>query len=562
MQVACSQCGASYEFDAAAIPEAGYDAQCTTCGNVFFVAPDAPPHHDGEPVVSVSCSGCGAVYQFAPSAIPAGGYDAQCTQCHAVFFVAAAPSAVAAPRAKLPDFAASMTPPAGPKAVMPAPAPESSRVGESQSASGGVFLQGTEDASAEPTEELDATDMLEVSAAEPEALVADPPTGQANEANETGGGAGVELAVAVSARANRPLVPPADGDDLAPSPDSQGAGAADLMALGASLGDPDSAAADPANDFEAMRRKRRLRLQVGLGAAGLLLLACVGSYFLAPRFFDATLGRLVGIKRTVDPAAVALMDQARAPLLDDTDSGYAQALTALSGALQIDPGYPEAVAYAALAYTLRGSDEQRRASELAVRGSPAASELLGKAESDLAAARDLLEPARQRFGGSAVLAAAAGILESVDPSRAAEASAALRQALDLAIAPGAALDLAKPPELWVTYLQARLWLASAAERAQGQKALVAALALQPRFARARFDLAIELARSGSRDEAQTTLRELLAAVPLHAGAKQLLVTLEAASAPSAAVTSPVPSKPVPPAKATKNKRKGKKKRGG
>jgi predicted Zn finger-like uncharacterized protein len=86
MQVACTKCKAQYEFEAAAIPPGGYDAQCTTCGNVFFVA--------GEPAeaqLTVACSSCSAVYQFPVSAIPPGGYDAQCTQCKAVFFVSATP---------------------------------------------------------------------------------------------------------------------------------------------------------------------------------------------------------------------------------------------------------------------------------------------------------------------------------------------------------------------------------------------------------------------------------------------------------------------------------------
>ena len=67
MEVACNQCGAKYQFDASAIPAGGYDAQCTNCGGVFFVAPAvAEP-----PPISVTCVHCGAVYQFPASAIPA-----------------------------------------------------------------------------------------------------------------------------------------------------------------------------------------------------------------------------------------------------------------------------------------------------------------------------------------------------------------------------------------------------------------------------------------------------------------------------------------------------------
>ncbi len=110
MQVACSKCNAQYDFEASAIPPGGYDAQCTTCNNVFFVAPEPT-----EAQLSVSCGKCGAVYQFPVSAIPPGGYDAQCTQCQAVFFVSAnpAPEAAAAP-ATVADAAPIPTAPAAP----------------------------------------------------------------------------------------------------------------------------------------------------------------------------------------------------------------------------------------------------------------------------------------------------------------------------------------------------------------------------------------------------------------------------------------------------------------
>lgn len=108
MQVSCSSCGAKYEFDASAIPAAGYDAQCTTCNAIFFVSPDAdgppsaPPPTVGLKLseqVAVSCNHCGAVYQFAAADIPQEGYDAQCTQCQGVFFVSVAGAAKVQPSA-------------------------------------------------------------------------------------------------------------------------------------------------------------------------------------------------------------------------------------------------------------------------------------------------------------------------------------------------------------------------------------------------------------------------------------------------------------------------------
>jgi hypothetical protein len=94
MQVSCSQCGAHYEFDAQAIPAAGYDAQCSTCQAIFFVKPEAVASA-AETTITVSCTRCAAQYQFAPSGIPAEGYDAQCTTCQNIFFVSRNPQAAA-----------------------------------------------------------------------------------------------------------------------------------------------------------------------------------------------------------------------------------------------------------------------------------------------------------------------------------------------------------------------------------------------------------------------------------------------------------------------------------
>ncbi len=93
-----------YEFDAADIPAEGYDAQCSNCSSVFFVAPEGPVAAASEnfgvtqadasivPQVSVqiaiACPQCGAVYQFDSLDVPEAGYDAQCTQCESIFLVA------------------------------------------------------------------------------------------------------------------------------------------------------------------------------------------------------------------------------------------------------------------------------------------------------------------------------------------------------------------------------------------------------------------------------------------------------------------------------------------
>lgn len=87
MRVSCPDCGAEYQFHPSAIPPEGYDAQCTNCSKVFFVAPEEQGATDPDRIVNIACPGCKAQYQFPAKDIPAGGYDAQCTQCNDVFFV-------------------------------------------------------------------------------------------------------------------------------------------------------------------------------------------------------------------------------------------------------------------------------------------------------------------------------------------------------------------------------------------------------------------------------------------------------------------------------------------
>ena len=100
MKAVCNHCGAQYEFDASTIPPEGYNAQCSTCNQVFFIKPEvqqpqapqpqpaAPQAPAAQPAqLNASCNHCGMVYQFTPESIPAAGYNAQCTSCGQVFFV-------------------------------------------------------------------------------------------------------------------------------------------------------------------------------------------------------------------------------------------------------------------------------------------------------------------------------------------------------------------------------------------------------------------------------------------------------------------------------------------
>jgi hypothetical protein len=562
MQVGCSQCGAKYEFEASAIPAGGYDAQCTSCGNVFFVSPEGPAP-DANALVTVTCASCGALYQFAASAIPPGGYDAQCTQCHAVFFVS--PAGAAPPR-----------PPEQPvAAAMPAPTPPIEEAVELTSS--GPAVQELEPELVSGATEATAISPAPAGLADEMAL--------ANGAPAIGDPSSSDAAIGVGADTG-------SGGEV-PAAASQ-SDAADMIDLADSLGDPAAAPVEPGRDFEVILHKRRLRLRVALGALAGVAVAVAGLYFLAPRLFDMTVGRVVGIKLTVDPAAVPLCEQAQPRFFEDTEAGYTAALGLLDQALAIDSAYPDALAYAALSHAFRAVDLQvlgrerhdhglKAAAELKALGggsssaarldelrrsvaedNAAATELFERAGKDMAEALALLKKGMQGSRNSPIINEAAGLYYATDSDGLVKAGELLRYALELRGT--AALDLAKPPDAFIAYLQGKLWAASSneTERPQAAGALQAAIRTEPRLVRARYDLARELSSHQQAAEAKRLLGELLAAAPEHPKAKGLLASLdgsavlaskEPAAAAPVAVAAPEPKAKPGKAKKQKGKRR-------
>jgi predicted Zn finger-like uncharacterized protein len=545
MEVACNHCGAKYQFEASAIPADGYDAQCTGCGGVFFVAPavaDSPP-------ISVACVHCGAVYQFPASAIPPAGYDAQCTQCNKVFFVSAQGATPAAPAQPAPIPLATSTP----AAVSPTP----SKAPASQSAASlsetPVVLAAKKPIVEEPI------------VAPPKITVASPlPTPNA----------------------------PATTDDEVPED------VADMVRLANELGDPeDGTGSTTEEDFERILNRRRMRMRV----IGIVLGVVVGytllTYLAIPRLFDVTLGKLVGIKLTVNPAAVSLMEKGYAEMLADTDEAYGGALKSLDQALAIDQDFPDAIALAALCHIFRGNDIQARGKEIYDAGSRATAEIKAYAElpagsrppdaaarveelraqagraarestqlfeaggNEVTTALALLRPAIAKFKSSAIISAATGIYYMTDIDLQARATEMLRMAVELRSGSNTTLDLKNPPDAWTPLLQGLVKGANRGGDDEARAAFEAALKKEPKLLRAKFALAQLYDKQGKRDDARKLATEILGQAPGHAKAKALLAR-KVEPAPVVAVV-PV----APPVKddsadtATKNKKaKGKRKR--
>ena len=503
MEVACNQCGAKYQFDASAIPPEGYDAQCTNCGSVFFVSAAAVE----TPPISVSCVHCGAVYQFPASAIPPEGYDAQCTQCNNVFFVSTQGAAATAAVAQA-SPAPAILPTAAQAPADPLPAPSQPAIAPVETPV--VLATKKPMATSEP-------------------VVATPK---------------------VKAPAPTPTASP--DDDL---PED----AADMMRLANELGEPSAVpGGSTEDDFERIMGRRKKRLTVVGALLGAVVGYCVLTYVAIPRLFDMTVGRLVGIKLTVNPDAVPLMEKGRADMLLDTDAGYTNALKDLEASLTIDADYPDAIALAALCHIFRGGDIQAQGREIFDAGARASAEIkaydevpLTKRPADAAkhieelraqaahsatesaklfeaggnevsAALTLLRPAINKFKSSPVISAAAGIYYTTDVDSLARAQEMLRMAIELRTGANTTLDLANPPDVWTPLLQGLVKGASRGGDDDARAAFTAALKKEPKLARAKFELLKVFDRQAKRDDAKKLATEILADSPTHAKARAYL----------------------------------------
>lgn len=623
MQVSCGQCAATYEFDAAMIPAEGYDAQCTTCNAVFFVAPavndsvalaNAPvavpvaPSAGG--LVAVTCGQCGAVYQFSAADIPAGGYDAQCTQCQTVFFVSAdgqAPAAAAPGPIAIPDLDADtgtghyLIEPAADLPSAPAYELETdlSAFGRSEGPPlGGGPTPTPFGGSTSPSLALPSA--LEMGGAE-----LDPPAGRPAPAgfspvaldSGTLEPSFVGLAPARDPEEDLSAMPGGHGDfgDLGDDDSALPSGDefADVMAINAELGEP---IAEPEDEEDVERRKasRRRRSLIVAAAVGAVLVGVGGTFMVSPRAFDMTVGRLIGIKRTVNPAALPHFERGRKIMLDDTDEAYQEAAKAFEQALKQDPLFPDAIATAALAHIFRGVDLQaqgRAALEAGIRNreelkavealppkrrvklmarleelrravkatrdqSTNFLETGGKAMSD---GQMLLEHGMQSFPASALIAEATAIWYTMDPEGVSKAEKTLAHTVVLRTGSEGPVNLTAPPDAWAPFAFARLHVNERDGLEQARGGLDAALKKDPRFQRARWELAQMLAHTGQKEEATKLAHEILAAVPKHSKAQALLVAINQPAEPvaNAPAAKDTPAKAELPGKLKGKKHKGK-----
>ena len=452
MQVACDQCGATYEFESSAIPSEGYDAQCTHCNHVFFVAPAG-----GEKLIAVTCANCKTVYRFAASAIPAEGYDAQCTQCEAVFFVSAKPGGAPAAAKPTADKAAPPTPPAStpfpaatqtavprqvvapaaasasaraaPTAPMAAPTPAAIAAPVATAAP-----KPTPSAKPEAEADLEFEPVLEL---EPEGgLDADPAPLTQPVAEPTSPPVADPVPLGAIARTTIPAPAPAafPPSDLPVALDSApDSSAADLdiniadLELGASapeprasappspaapavpppasagLGDEDAGQVSPpvvalAETVPPAARQQRRRLLLIVASALALVGAGIGAVVaIKPTLLDAAIGR-IGLSRSMPPGVEAGLARAHVFSLFDTSSAYDQALAELDKLHQIQSDNPDATALRGLIYVFRGLDARAGADLLREQERRARDELaaLGTADEQSKQREDLHAVAADR----------------------------------------------------------------------------------------------------------------------------------------------------------------------
>ena len=580
------------------IPAAGYDAQCTTCNAVFFVAPEksttasTPLQGIGDDIadvnklVSVTCSHCNAVYQFSASDIPAGGYDAQCTQCQSVFFVspqAVQPASTQVLGQPSTRQAAAPTMPPGSSMVIPfdvghPPNPHAPR--DPGAASSGQ------------TE----VDMPEITIGEPESDFSDTVTRPGMMAPELVAQSSPppdELMMSAQPVAPAELVP-------YPRPATEASPLAEPPMLTSGLIE----ITDPMVETKALERPMRLGLPphlrrpalLGGAVAGGVVALCVvlyaALYFAAPRLFDRTFGRLVGVRLTLNPAAVPNVEKGRHLMMDDSDAAYSEALKEFDKALKIDDHYPDAIAGTALSHIFRGLDTQLDGRHLldAVAADQAelkaqlalpperqdaaaarvaelkraiaarqdkATHLLEKGGKEVTSGKSILEQATVEFPKSPAIAEALAVWYTTDPELLGKADKALTQSVTLRGGEHAVADANEPADAWIPYIEAKVHRGAHEALDEARAAYLTALQKEPHFQRARWELAELLMEMGKKDEAKKLAHEIVASVPKHAKAQALLDLKSPAVAPATApALEPLPSKDA--LAKNKSKAKGKK----
>lgn len=264
----------------------------------------------------------------------------------------------------------------------------------------------------------------------------------------------------------------------------------------------------------------------------LLVVAAVGAglAYGIPWVRSGGLTELLGLPHGEDARVTALLQTARATMLDDTDAGYKAATETASEALDIDPASENARVVYGLATAFRGADVRAAARELAAQGEVVqSSQMLASASTELAHARRVLS---RRNDSTADLAFAAGLYYAIEDGQVA-------QARELFIKGMAKSSLAssEPAPTAQAALLAALLARNEGDAAATRTALERALTLEPSWQRPRFELARELAAHNDPNGARRVLSDILTAVPGHSKAKAMLEQVdEVVPAPTGAPT--------------------------
>ncbi len=590
MLVTCGNCDARYEFDASAIPAEGYDAQCTKCNHVFFVSPggNAPPPPAPAPpppvsvqtpapapvqpeLITVTCPSCRAAYQFPADSIPEAGYDAQCTQCQGVFFVGVGEPAPLAPTAPAPAQAAEPEPP-----VVAAPSePEPPVVAAPSEPDPPVVA-----APSKPAPPVVAAP------SKPAPLPSRQPV----------------VTPALSAQVQS--APLEDGRYSDYTADGEhGISLAELNALNSELGEPTRppSGVTPEADFEKIMARKRRNLFIVGGVFAALVLYFFGTYFMAPRLFDMTAGKVVGIKLTVDPLAIPFVQRGRVLFLVDTDASYEQAIIELDKALAIDPLYSEAIVLNSLSRIFKGSDIQAKGRRIFDKGASLLREIVTlearlkemskdktapalrkkietlRAEAqkhsleatkyfeaggkEVSVGYQLLQKGLNDFPMAPMMTEASGIYYTTDPDGVLKARKLCEYSTELHGGPGAKLDLNAPPDEWILYLKGRINKSAKAELKNAPQYLIAAIKKNPEMVRIRYDLALVYLDLNKEDKAKKLLNEIVTKNADHKKAKALLVEIaEQAKAEAAGLAAEQAAAKADEPKPKKKKRKKRRRR--
>lgn len=555
MQVACNSCGAQYEFEASAIPAEGYDAQCTSCSAIFFVAPErsAAAAPADAPQVSVSCSHCGAIYQFAASDIPAGGYDAQCTQCQGVFFVS-------------PD-AAGPTPPGTFEATThPGMAYTTGQVPKAQVTTELPTETTNTNAKTFSPRPIDSGTMELSTAARPAPVV----PAVEEEFDEVSGVMEITDTGVHEIPSRR---------DMADNSDDTDAIAPEYTAdMGSPLRGWTSKAAVVAADIDQEddpgTRGRSTPLFVAMGTVFLVTVVVSVGYKFGPAWLQRM--RQPPLKPP-SAQAQAAFERGEKSMLDDTEEGYQGANAAFVEAVNMAPDYIDALVWQAVANTFLGHDrleagrvawheaqnKQAEAKALAANAPQGhvrprevaqfnarvqglqreaqaaqqkAMELLESGGKTLSDGESHLLKARRLNGERPMIAEAQAIWYVNQPAGSAAAAQELLHAE--ALRNDFVQREAQPaPTPWFHVVtQARLDAALPATQNQAVATLQALVSKSPQVVRARWELADLLARIAQKNEARDVAQAILATVPNHTKAQGLLAALGTADKPAAAAT--------------------------